>query len=152
MGGSRLSGPLRNARGAPLAPPRAPLEARKHTGHCRGDHFFPVRGLSTLRATRHPRWLLVRHRLLAFLASLVSAPFLFVLLRGAGLSRSSDRSGLAGQQAHCLRSLARGRSSGGVARAVLDAVAQRFLPAGVPDLFRVSPGPRRDPVLPPRVA
>src|SRR5690242_3145971 len=85
----------------------------------------------------------VRAKMVALLAALVSASFLFVLFRGAGVPRACSESGMGGRETDRVRLLADGRASFGVAGTVRDASAKRFFSAGVPDVLRLSAGARR---------
>src|SRR5579884_3099440 len=98
---------------------------------------------------RGQKWRRIGHpTMVALLAALVSASFLFVLLRGAGAPGAHRESGMGGREAHCVRPLADGRASLGVAGTVCDAAAERFFPTGVPDVLRLPAGAGRNSLSP----
>src|ERR1700756_3119469 len=135
-----------------LQTPLASLETGLLAGD-RGCIYFSAvrRGRARRRAGRTHRDAIL-HRILAFLALLVSASVFSFLFRGTGISGSPRESELAGRETDCVRSLAVWRPSRFVAGAVCNAGAQRIYTTGLPDVFRLPGGARRDSLLPERVA
>jgi len=93
------------------------------------------------------RWA-VCAKVVAFLAALVSPPVFPFLFRRAGTARAPDFAGLERRELDRVRSLADGRASRRVARAIRDAGAERLHAVHLSDVFSVPVSAGRNSVLP----
>src|ERR1700740_1354603 len=124
MGCPRLFAPFERDDFCFLQTPLASVETDRRTGD-RGCIYFSAvrRGRARRRAGRTHRDAIL-HRILAFLALLVSASVFSFLFRGTGISGSPRESELAGRETDCVRSLAVWRASRFVAGGVWGARAR----------------------------
>src|SRR5271157_2717767 len=94
----------------------------------------------------------VWHAMVAFLAALVSAPVLPVLLRGVGASDDAVHTRMARREIIGFRSLADGSAADHLARAVRHAAAERWHAVLLSDVLHLSADTWRHSVLPAGVA
>src|SRR5260370_33052372 len=106
MGGVRLSGRILRVDRRISLEPHSSGRASFRTNSCRGAHPRAVWELRKSRASRQGTWAGWGVRKPAFLAALVSASFLPVLLRRDGAARTSDLSRLVRREANRLLLLA----------------------------------------------
>src|SRR5437879_2460077 len=148
MGGVRLSGRVLGVDRRISLEPRASGRASLRTNPCRGAHPHAVRELCKSRASRRRTragWGVQKP---AFLAALVSASFLPVLLRRDGAARASDLSRLVRRETDGLRPLAHRSEPASLARTLRASGAQRVHGVRLFHLLPLPPDPRRNSVFP----